>query len=155
MLERLSVLAGATARSRSVRTSTPTHLVHARTCYDHVAGTLGVSLHDALFARGWLALSGAGSDGYSVTESGQRHLAEAGVDVDALRTTRRRLAYGCLDWSERRPHIGGALGAAMLSMMLEKRWVKRERHSRALGVTAIGARELAIRLGFDAMPRQS
>jgi hypothetical protein len=71
-----------------------------------------------------------------------------GIDVDKLRATRRRLAFACLDWSERRPHLGGAVGAAMLSMMLEKRWVKRERQSRALGVTAIGRRELAVHLNL-------
>jgi DNA-binding transcriptional ArsR family regulator len=154
MLERLSVLAGANANSRteSVRASTPAHLVRARTCYDHIAGVLGVSLHDALMSRGWLASTGAGSDAYSVTGIGQRRFAEAGIDVDELRNARRRLAFGCLDWSERRPHIGGALGAAMLSTMLEKRWVKRERQSRALAVTAIGARELSVRLGVDVTP---
>ena len=151
MLERLSVLAAATTtpRTESVRISTPAHLVRARTCYDHIAGALGVSLHDALISRGWLTSTTVGSDAYSVSRVGQRHLAEAGIDVGALQRTRRRLAFGCLDWSERRPHIGGALGAAMLSMMLEKRWVKRERDSRALAVTAIGAREIKIRLRCD------
>jgi DNA-binding transcriptional ArsR family regulator len=152
MLEQLSVLAAATAthRARSVRTSTPAHLVRARTCYDHVAGALGVSLHDALINNGWLAPADADGDGYSVTATGRRRFTDAGIDVSELRATRRRFAFGCLDWSERRPHLGGALGAAILSMMIEKRWVKPERHSRALSVTAIGRRELATRLGFDA-----
>jgi len=151
MLERLSVLATSTASdgARPVRTSTPEHLVRARTCYDHIAGVLGVSLHDALIGEGWLAVSEEERDGYSVTGTGLRRFADLGVDVDALRASRRRFAFGCLDWSERRPHLGGALGAAILSMMIEKRWVKRERHSRALAVTAIGARELGTRLRFD------
>jgi DNA-binding transcriptional ArsR family regulator len=147
MLERLSVLAGsrAPARAAAFHASTPEHLVRARTCYDHIAGALGVSLHDALIARGWVAR--AADSGYAVTDAGERHFGAAGIDVQALHATRRRFAFGCLDWSERRPHLGGALGAAMLSMMLDKRWVKRDRHSRALDITAVGKRELATRLG--------
>lgn len=150
MLERLSVLAGTAADERAapVRPSTPAHLVHARTCYDHIAGTLGVSIHDALLERGWLAPDGARGNDYLPTDAGQRQLAAGGIDLPALRRARRRLAFGCLDWSERRPHLGGALGAALLSAMLEKRWVKRQRDSRALEVTVLGRRELAARLGI-------
>jgi predicted transcriptional regulator len=150
VLERLSVLARATVdeRAATFRPSTPEHLLRARTCYDHIAGALGVSLHDALMARGWLTTAGPRGNEYSLTDAGQRHLAMLGIDVDKLHATRRRLAFACLDWSERRPHLGGAVGAAMLSMMLEKRWVKRERQSRALGVTAIGRRELAVHLNL-------
>lgn len=152
MLEQLSVLAGAQATGArptgAPQSSTPAHLVGARTCYDHLAGALGVALHDALIAHGWLVPSAGGSGDYSPTETGSRQLAALAIDVDELRTGRRRLVFGCLDWSERRPHLAGALGAALLSMMLEKRWLRRERHSRALGVTAIGARELAARLGL-------
>jgi len=148
-LERLSVLAGATIDpgGEPLRTSTPEHLIQARTCYDHIAGTLGVSIHDALMARGWLTTAVTKDNEYLLTDTGERQLAAMGIDVDELRAGRRRLAFGCLDWSERRPHLGGALGAALLATMLERRWAKRERHSRALGVTAIGRRELAIRLG--------
>jgi DNA-binding transcriptional ArsR family regulator len=148
-LERLSVLAGGTIHPRgaSLRTSTPEHLIHARSCYDHIAGAVGVSIHDALVARGWLTLSEPDDSEYSLMEAGVRQLASMSIDVDDLRAGRRRLAFGCLDWSERRPHLGGAVGAALLSMMLERRWVTRERHSRALTVTAIGRRQLAMLLG--------
>jgi DNA-binding transcriptional ArsR family regulator len=149
MLERLSVLAGEStgARPKPFRPSTPDHLVRARTCYDHVAGALGVAIHDALLSRGWLTEARAGTDDYTPSDAGWRHFAALGVDVDELGAARRRLAVGCLDWSERRPHLGGALGAAMLSLMLEKRWVRRERDTRALAVTPIGTRELGVRLG--------
>jgi len=148
-LERLSVLAGATmdVRRAPFRASTPEHLVHARTCYDHIAGSLGVSLHDALMTRGWLASAVPQGHEYSLTSTGERQLAAIGIDVDGVRAGRRRLAFGCLDWSERRPHLGGALGAALLTTMLERRWTKRDRDSRALSVTALGKRELALRLG--------
>lgn len=149
VLERLSVLAGATrdAPADRFRPSTPAHLLGARTCYDHIAGALGVSVHDALFAQGWLE-EGPGQGAYVATEKGRRQLSILGIDVDELGAARRRLAFGCLDWSERCPHVGGALGAALLAMMLERRWVKPERHSRALSVTAIGNRELATRFGL-------
>lgn len=149
VLERLAVLAGERSddRAGAFRPSIPDHLVGARTCYDHVAGVLGVSLHDALLDRGWLAPTSAQSDAYTPTPAGERQLAALGIDAGELHAARRRLAFGCLDWSQRRPHLGGALGAALLSMMLDKRWIKRERQSRALEVTAIGRRELAARLG--------
>jgi DNA-binding transcriptional ArsR family regulator len=148
MLERLSVLAGADMRTAPFRASTPEHLVHARTCYDHIAGSLGVALHDALVARQWIARHGSRSAGYSLTEVGERHLSEEGVDVEKVRALRRRFAFACLDWSERRPHLGGALGAAICSMMVERKWVKPERDSRALSITAIGKRELPRRFGI-------
>jgi hypothetical protein len=67
--------------------------------------------------------------------------------VDATRALRRRFAFACLDWSERRSHIGGALGAALLALFVKKKWVAAERDTRALRVTALGTRELATRLG--------
>jgi DNA-binding transcriptional ArsR family regulator len=147
-LERLSVIAGATSKARSAfRASTPEHLVRARTCYDHIAGALGVSLHEALMDRGWLASNSARNNEYSLTDLGTRQFTAMGIDVEGLCAARRRLAFACLDWSERRPHLAGALGAALLSVMLERRWTKRDRDSRALSVTAVGTRELAIRLG--------
>ena len=72
-----------------------------------------------------------------------------GIDIDATRALRRRFAYGCLDWSERRPHIGGALGAALLSLMLKKRYVSRDLDSRTLSVTALGRREMQNRFGME------
>ena len=154
VLERLSVLAGSRRRgeARAFQSSTPPHLVGARSCYDHIAGSLGVELHDSLIARGWIVPVSARSDAYTVTDAGRRQFAAVGLDVDELERSRRRFAFGCLDWSERRPHLGGALGAGLLSMMLDRRWVKRERRARALGVTAIGRRELATRLGLSAAP---
>ena len=70
-----------------------------------------------------------------------------GIDVPTLRATRRRFGYACLDWSERRSHIGGAIGAALLELTLRKRWVAHERETRALRVTPLGERELAGTFG--------
>ncbi|MGH7655611.1 MAG: ArsR/SmtB family transcription factor [Gemmatimonadaceae bacterium] len=146
-LESLNVLAGGT-RDRFVP-NTPHRLRAARSCYDHIAGALGVSLFDRFVAMRWLAVDPAAhDDAYDVTPAGAKTLATLGIDVDALRATRRRFAYGCVDWSERRPHLGGALGAAVLELALRKRWLRREPDDRALSVTALGERELRARLGL-------
>jgi DNA-binding transcriptional ArsR family regulator len=148
LLETLSVLAG---RSRDTfAPSTPTHLRASRTCYDHLAGTLGVALHDRLMALGWLALDSSDSeDAYTVTEKGAKALASLGIDVEETRRLRRRFAFACLDWSERRPHVGGAIGAALLRVALAKRWLAQDRESRAVRVTALGRRELVARFGVQ------
>ncbi len=148
-LEALSVLAGA-ARPVSVP-PVVTRLRAARTCYDHLAGALGVSLFDRLEVLGWLRPHERPADrAWELTPEGARSLETLGVDVAGARAQRRRLAYGCVDWSERRPHLGGALGAALLDVALARRWVSRERDGRALTVTAVGRRELLNRLGIRA-----
>ena len=139
VLEGLSVLAG--GRASKFVPSTPSRLRAARTCYDHLAGTLGVSLHDRFRALDWL--SGA----YELTEAGGKAFQALGVDLEAARALRRRFAYACLDWSERRPHLAGALGAAVLQAVLRRGWVVQDLDSRALAVTGHGWRELRARFG--------
>ena len=148
-LEALSVVAGG-ARARFVP-NTPSRLRAARTCYDHMAGALAVALHDRLKARGWLiagAAPGSANDGsYDLSETGAVALDALGIDVEATRKLRRRFACACVDWSERRPHLGGALGAAVLMLALKRRWVVQDADSRALSVTRLGQRDLQAR--FD------
>ena len=147
VLESLSVLAGG-ARDSFIP-STPEHLRDARTCYDHIAGTLGVAIHDRLQAMGWLTSDAtAGDDAFDITPKGTAGLAALGVSVADVRSARRRLAFSCLDWSERRSHLGGALGAALLQLALRKRWVAPDRESRALRVTALGQRDFATHLAL-------
>ncbi len=136
-LESLSVLAGDASPSRVSRT--PRRLRFARTCYDHVAGTVGVAIHDVFHARRWLAREG---NDYTVTERGQHELGRLGIDVAAVLSARRRVAYGCLDWSERQPHLAGALGAAVLDLLIRRRWVTQEIGVRALTLTQSGQRQL-------------
>src|ERR1700730_5106079 len=120
-LEALSLLAGG---SRDVFVpNTPNRLRAARTCYDHIAGTLGVSLHDRFQAQGWLSGGSGADDAYDLTPDGAKALEALGIDIEATRTLRRRFAYACVDWSERRPHIGGAAGAALLNAALKRKWV--------------------------------
>jgi len=146
VLEGLSVLAGA-SRHKFVPT-TPTSLRAARTCYDHMAGTLAVALHDRFTLLGWLsAASNGGEYGYDVTAKGAKAFEAVGIDVNATRALRRRLAYGCLDWSERRFHLGGALGAALLKIALQRKWVTGELDRRELAVTSLGRREVLNRFG--------
>jgi len=142
-LEALSVLAGSSA-DRFAPT-TPSRLRVARTCYDHVAGTLGVALHDRFTARGWLASNQDAA--YDLTPAGTGALEGMGIDVLATRALRRRFAFPCLDWSERRPHVGGALGAALLGLLLTRRWVSQDLDGRALSVTRAGKREMLARFG--------
>src|ERR1700730_1533967 len=145
-LEALSVLAGG-SRDAFVP-STPNRLRAARTCYDHLAGTLSVSLHDRVKAVCWLA-GGAGADNaYDLTPDGAKAFAALGIDIEATRMLRRRFAYACLDWSERRPHVGGAVGAALLKVALKRKWVIQDLDSRALTVTRVGRREMLTRFGL-------
>jgi DNA-binding transcriptional ArsR family regulator len=138
VLEALSVVAG---RRTAFRPSTPVNLRAARTCYDHMAGAAAVELHDRLLGLGWLHGT-AGNDGYRVSVTGAQALLRFGIDVPALGTLRRRLAYACLDWSERKPHLGGALGAALLQLALKRRWVVRHPDERRLTVTPTGRRAM-------------
>ena len=144
-LEALSVVAG--APRRAFVPTAPPRLRAARTCYDHIAGTLGVALHDRFHALGWL-VGRPGGEAYDVAPSGAKAFAAIGVDVDAARGQRRRFAYVCLDWSERRHHLAGALGAALLQAALARKWIARDLDSRALATTALGRRELAARFGW-------
>jgi DNA-binding transcriptional ArsR family regulator len=145
-LEALTVVAGK-ARDRFVP-STPAHLRSARTCYDHMAGHMAVQLRDRFEALEWLSADGRGKDSYEVTDKGSKALAELGIDIDAARALRRRFAYACVDWSERRPHIGGALGDALLRVVLKKKWFVQDLDSRALRLTALGRRQMQARFGI-------
>jgi DNA-binding transcriptional ArsR family regulator len=148
-LERLSVLAGGPPRRFVPRT--PEHLRAARSCYDHLAGTVAVSLHDRFVRSHWIERVRRDAprfDSYALTQEGSRAFAALGLDLDQAGAQRRRFAYACLDWSERRPHIGGALGAALLRLALTRKWLAREYDSRALTITRLGQRELRTRFGL-------
>jgi DNA-binding transcriptional ArsR family regulator len=111
----------------------------ARSCYDHLAGQVGVAVNAALLARGALRPRGSA---YLLTAEGEKALRRLGVDIEASRRARRSFARPCLDWSERRHHLAGALGAALLARFLSIEWVRRNRSTRALLVTERGWRGL-------------
>jgi DNA-binding transcriptional ArsR family regulator len=148
VLEGLSVLVD-TPRKQFVP-KTPTRLRAARVCYDHLAGALGVRLHDHFRELGWLTRDADGrDDAYDLSDKGKKGFAVLGVDVEETQKLRRRFAYACLDWSERRPHIGGGLGAALLQAAMKRRWVAQDLDSRAVRVTSLGRREIRARFGIE------
>lgn len=133
-LESLGVLADAAPVSGYRRSRRAEYLAAARFCYDHLAGRLGTGLTDAWVRSGWLA----GRDELTLTDAGAVGLSELGVDVDGAVAARRPTTRACLDWTERRPHLAGALGSAVGSRFLDAGWVTRHRSGRGLDVTESG-----------------
>jgi hypothetical protein len=118
----------------------------ARTCYDHFAGRLGVGITDALCALGHVTLS---ADGGELSESGVAFFEEFGIDLAPARSRRRIFCRPCLDWTERRPHLGGAVGAVLAKRCFDLEWLQRIRDSRALTITPAGARGLRDAFGLS------
>ncbi|MFM0242295.1 ArsR/SmtB family transcription factor [Paraburkholderia phytofirmans] len=121
---------------RPVRT-VPLDMRYARTCYDHMAGELSVRVFEQLVERGLLTLHGTSLE---ATAEGVARLADWGIDMSVQKTRRRRFACTCPDWSERRPHLGGALGAALLDLWTSHGWVERTERPRILRITPAGHR---------------
>lgn len=118
----------------------------ARSCYDHLAGWLGVALRDALLRRQLLRADGAE---HRVTTRGGEWLASLGIDLEAVGESRRSFARSCLDWSERRPHLAGALGHALLLGLLERKWLAHRLDERTIDLTAAGRKGFAAELGIS------
>ena len=144
-VEALSSIAVRPSRPRTPRGPSP-EMRLARSCYDHLAGVLGVGVTEALVRDGVLV---PGDRIFELSEAGTRRLVALGVPVEAARAAKRRFAPMCLDWTERRMHLAGALGAAILDRALELRWVARRPDGRALRVTVDGRRALQRELRFD------
>lgn len=140
---------GTISTAHRYQPSTPNReLCFARTCYDHLAGELGVRLTDGLERRGLLVPRGERE--YEITRRGAEALAGWGIDVESLRTTRRTFARRCLDWTERRYHVAGALGAAICEKLLEFHWIRHEKKGRVVHLSPAGQRELAHLLRYKA-----
>ncbi|HEY4373292.1 MAG TPA: metalloregulator ArsR/SmtB family transcription factor [Burkholderiales bacterium] len=148
-LEALMAAVGTHPEPRAVPAArrTPEELRYARTCYDHLAGELGVGIYEAMRERG--LLEGDAKE-VQVTPAGHRWLGKLGIDETALHARRRALACGCLDWSERRHHLAGTLGAALLAAMVREGWLTRSKKSRAVRVTPNGV--TALRKHFPGAP---
>lgn len=132
--------ASGSLRARSAGTA----LARARTCYDHLAGRLGIAVTDAMTTRGLLSQDA----GFALTDAGLDWFADLGVDLAEARRGRRPLARPCLDWTERRPHLSGVAGAVLCAHALDAGWCVRIGSQRALKVTDVGTRELHARLGI-------
>jgi predicted transcriptional regulator len=133
------------ALARPLRTEGMPELRFARTCYDHLAGVLSIALRDGLLKRGVLRHRG---DEFALAEGGEEFLREFDIRVSELRGLRRSFARKCLDWTERHHHVGGAVGAALLTRFFEMKWFAKTRSSRAVRVTHEGERQLEKRLGI-------
>jgi DNA-binding transcriptional ArsR family regulator len=121
----------------------------ARICYDHLAGRLSVDLTDSFLARGYVVRDGEAAE---ITTAGTRFFTEFGTQFPARRSTGRRACRLCLDWTERRPHVAGAVGAALTRRYFELGWMERTKGSHAVMVTPSGRRGLRKTFGIDASP---
>jgi len=137
LLEDLMLLADDAAPARPRVGPSDARLRFARTCYDHIAGRLGVAIADGMSAAGWIEIT---DEAGFVTEAGVRRLVELGVDVPGAPKPHSALCRPCLDWSERRLHVGGRLGAALCAHGLARGWIRKRPGSRALDLTPEGRR---------------
>ncbi len=144
MLEGIMVVASEPASRPRATPRIGAAMREARTCYDHLAGRLAVALADALIARGAIQLS---DDAGVVTPTGHELLATFGAPLAAV-SRGRVFCRPCLDWSERRPHLAGAVGAALCRRCLELGWIHRGRASRVVDITSVGRRGFAERFGI-------
>jgi DNA-binding transcriptional ArsR family regulator len=119
----------------------------ARICYDHLAGRLSVELTDSFVARGYVVLDDEAAE---ITTAGTRFFTEFGIELPPLRSTRRHFCRLCLDWTERRPHIAGAVGAAITKRYFDLGWMERMRRSQAVLLTPVGRRGFQETFGIDA-----
>jgi DNA-binding transcriptional ArsR family regulator len=143
----LESLMGVAFRTGAVRLrSSPREpaLRKARSCFDHLAGELGVLVYEGLLARRILRID---RSGLAVSRAGRQWFASFGVDMSSCEEQRRVLCRPCLDWGERRHHLSGALGSALLARVIELGWARRASDSRVLSFTAAGERNLRETLG--------
>ncbi len=139
LLESLMGVAFRTGAVRVLASPREPALRKARVCYDHLAGEVGVRIYESLMQRRALV---PGADGIELTKEGKRVFQKLRIDTDALAKKKRAFCRACLDWSERRNHLAGALGAALLARIVELGWAKRARDSRVVLLTATGQEAL-------------
>jgi DNA-binding transcriptional ArsR family regulator len=137
-LESLAATVG--GKSSGIAQQSAPELVFARTCYDHLAGELGVAILNRLRERKLIRERGRE---YELSMGGQKFFGDLRIDCDGAAAGRRRFAYPCLDWSQRVPHLGGALAAALLDWLLRSKGIARQKGSRAIRVTDVGRRTLS------------
>jgi len=119
---------------------------YARTCYDHLAGCISVKITNSLLKKRIIKST---DNNYEVSRTGIKWFLSVGIQIDEVKLQKRSFAYPCLDWSERNDHLAGALGAALLKMMLHEDWVRRNKNSRQVIITAKGKAELRTKLDIE------
>jgi DNA-binding transcriptional ArsR family regulator len=145
LVESLTVVAGMVP----TRLWKSPQLVAARTCYDHLAGRYGVALFDALLAQDAIKQPEEMRGDVELGSKGPEIFEKLGLDLKALRRERRRFAFACPDWTERRPHLGGVLGAALWAQFVERGWVVKQQGTRAIIVTDLGKQKLREEFGIQ------
>ena len=123
--------------------TTPVAFLHARTCYDHLAGEIAVRICRSMLEARWLTIK---EGDFRVTALGAKSLAKLGVEIEEAESRRRVFARACIDLTQRRPHIGGSLGAALLNLYVERGWVQRSHRSRVVSITPQGEEAFRRRL---------
>jgi DNA-binding transcriptional ArsR family regulator len=132
----IEALANLIPPAKTMKTVKENPVTHCRTCYDHLAGKVGVSITDSLLQQKIIDAD------FEVSRKGEKWFADFGIDMDELRKQRRSFLRPCLDWSERRHHIAGSLATALLDTMLEDDWIRRTKNSRAIVITARGQKKM-------------
>jgi DNA-binding transcriptional ArsR family regulator len=145
-LESLAAIPRPAPRALPASKGTPPAMRFARTCYDHLAGELAVNLLQQCESKGLLLRDGKRFD---LSPQGEQAFADVGIDLAAAKASKRQFACGCLDWSERQFHLGGALGAALLGELLERRWLLKVPSSRALQLSPQGREGLQQAFGIS------
>ncbi|PLR85643.1 ArsR/SmtB family transcription factor [Bacillus sp. V33-4] len=118
----------------------------ARTCYDHLAGNLGVKITDSLISMGMIKEQ---QKDFIITEKGEQFFLSLQIDIQQVKRKRRSFSHKCLDWTERRPHLAGALGNALFEKLLELKWIKRIPQTRAIKITSVGKTGLKELFSID------
>jgi len=155
VLEALANLAPCTRHLRQPLTPKGRALRFARSCYDHLAGQLGVAIVDALEARALISKGDPATKCYDLSEAGRRWFSDLGVDPDVKRRGRPLQALCCLDWTERRHHLGGTLGTAFFERICALGWLERNRETRAVQLTALGITAFHDLLNLDCRALQA
>jgi DNA-binding transcriptional ArsR family regulator len=150
-LEALGAISTVHPAAKYIRSRADESMLLARSCYDHLAGRVGVALTETMQKQRIIVAEGERD--YRVTARGADWLGELGINMESLQSGKRNFARQCLDWTERRPHVSGALGAALMQHFLDDGWLARRRKSRALRVTQRGQKSF-VELGvpIDAVP---
>lgn len=144
LVESLTVVAGMVP----ARLWKSPQLITARTCYDHLAGRYGVALFDALLAQEAIKEPAEMHGEVELGAKGEEIFGKLGLNLSALRRERRRFAFACPDWTERRPHLGGSLGAALWAYGVERGWMVKQQGTRAIIITDLGKQHLWEQFGF-------
>lgn len=139
-IESLNTLIGLGNRNDLSSIKKVNGLTLARTCYDHIAGNLGVTLTEKMLEKG--IINYLSKDSFSVTPKGEIYFRELGIHLETLKKQKRKFAFPCLDWSERKHHLAGALGSAMFQMLLDKKMIQRKNSSRIIILTSLGEKEI-------------